>query len=362
MGLNQKQLREYGITGKPVFDATKHTHQEWLDFRKTGIGGSDVGAVLGLNKYTSSLKLYGNKLSLIPDFKGNNSTEWGIKLEPLVRDEFAMRNSEFEVYECDFTIQHPDHKIANCNVDGIIYDPETKTAGVYEGNTASIYMAKDWNLYYDEDGNEKYQIPDYYQLQVQWNMGVTGLLWGFVAVLIGGSDYRDIRVEFDQELFNIMLAESNKFWNENVLKNIPPPPDGSKSSGEYIKSMYPYSNDVTLDLSLENDVLEACENYKQAMKDEKLVKVRKELAGQQLKLRLKENGKAICHNHKVNNMSYPRSTISSKLIKTYYMSKVIEFSMENKLSKKLENNLRQWIIKFIAECTKVTDVRSIKVT
>ena len=37
--------------------------EEWLKLRKTGIGGSDAGAICGLNPYSSPMKVYRDKTS-----------------------------------------------------------------------------------------------------------------------------------------------------------------------------------------------------------------------------------------------------------------------------------------------------------
>lgn len=41
------------------------THEEWLDNRLKGVGGSDAGSVLGLNKYKSAYALWCEKTGRI---------------------------------------------------------------------------------------------------------------------------------------------------------------------------------------------------------------------------------------------------------------------------------------------------------
>ena len=43
---------------KKVFDAKKATKEDWLRFRKTGIGGSDMAAIMGLSKWKSPLDIW----------------------------------------------------------------------------------------------------------------------------------------------------------------------------------------------------------------------------------------------------------------------------------------------------------------
>ncbi|MDI9475820.1 MAG: YqaJ viral recombinase family protein, partial [Bacillota bacterium] len=45
-----------------LVDTRTITHEEWLNWRKKGIGGSDVSALLGLNPWRSPLALYYDKV------------------------------------------------------------------------------------------------------------------------------------------------------------------------------------------------------------------------------------------------------------------------------------------------------------
>jgi len=66
-------------------------HDRWLEMRRTGLGGSDAAAALGLNRYSSPYKLFCEKLGLVPDFVGNERTRWGKLLEDVVANEAARR-------------------------------------------------------------------------------------------------------------------------------------------------------------------------------------------------------------------------------------------------------------------------------
>ena len=39
------------------------SHEEWLKLRKKGIGGSDAGAVCGVNPFCSAISVYMDKIS-----------------------------------------------------------------------------------------------------------------------------------------------------------------------------------------------------------------------------------------------------------------------------------------------------------
>ena len=39
------------------------SREEWLQYRKAGIGGSDAGAICGLNPYRTAMQVYQDKIS-----------------------------------------------------------------------------------------------------------------------------------------------------------------------------------------------------------------------------------------------------------------------------------------------------------
>ena len=64
---------------------------EWLALRKQlGVGGSDAGAVIGLNPFKSAYTLWAEKTGRIPEFEGNLTTEAGSYLEEFVAKLFEL--------------------------------------------------------------------------------------------------------------------------------------------------------------------------------------------------------------------------------------------------------------------------------
>ena len=69
-------------------------HDEWLSIRSRYIGGSDAGAVIGMNPYKSAYTLWAEKTGKIPGFEGNIITKVGAYLEDLVaQQKFFSINS-----------------------------------------------------------------------------------------------------------------------------------------------------------------------------------------------------------------------------------------------------------------------------
>ena len=63
------------------------SEEDWLDYRRRGIGGSDVSAIFGTSPFRTARDLYYDKLNIasVEDDEGNwVAMEMGHLLEPLV--------------------------------------------------------------------------------------------------------------------------------------------------------------------------------------------------------------------------------------------------------------------------------------
>lgn len=84
----------------------------------------------------------------------------------------------------------------------------------------------------------EHKIPLYYETQIQWYMAVTGIKTFYVAVLIGGQDFRLYEVKRDQEVIDAIVSKCKDFWENNVLKDVTPAP----INVDDIKKMYSRDN------------------------------------------------------------------------------------------------------------------------
>lgn len=181
----------------------------WLAERRTGIGGSDAGAIAGINPWKTALDVYNDKLARVDETPDNPAMAWGRALEPVIRQAYSDRTGYSVATPA--MLQHPDHTWMLANVDGIAADGTR----VLEIKTART--AKGWG----EEGSDQVPLP--YLFQVQHYMAVTGLAVADVAVLIGGSDFRLYEVPADADLQAGLIAEEAKFW-QRVMDRTPPDP------------------------------------------------------------------------------------------------------------------------------------------
>lgn len=188
--------------------------EQWLEERKTGIGGSDVAAILGLSKWRTPLQVFQEKRGELPSQPDNEAMRWGRYLEPVVRQAYADETGR-EVRVPTGMLRHPERDFMVANIDGFAGAEGQADLRLFEAKTART--AEGWG----EPGTD--QVPQVYLLQVQHYMAVTGIDVADVAVLIGGSDFRIYEVPEDRELQEMLIEAEAEFWSR-VQRGEPPEP------------------------------------------------------------------------------------------------------------------------------------------
>lgn len=145
------------------------SRKEWLKARKEHIGGSDVSALIGVNKYRTNHDLWVDKHSDEIVEISNSAIQHGNDLEPVLRNWFkATHKNEYTVhYLKDVTLVDNENPFMAYSPDGLLTDKKTKKNGILEIKTATIQnssMLDDW----------KEQIPEAYYCQVLHGLIVTG--------------------------------------------------------------------------------------------------------------------------------------------------------------------------------------------
>lgn len=195
----------------------------WLAQRKTGIGGSDAAAVLGLSKWATPYQVWLDKTSPeVASMVDNEAMKWGRTLEPVIRQEYSERTGRPVYQPAESIIRHPEHPFVVASLDGYTEDHR-----IVEIKTSK--RQNDWG----EEGSD--EIPQEYLLQVQHYMAVTGFEIADVAVLIAGSDFRLYTVAADVELHSLMFEAYGVFWQQVVQAN-PPEPISEADLQHYFKA------------------------------------------------------------------------------------------------------------------------------
>ncbi len=182
--------------------------------RRTGIGGSDIAAIMGVSPWATATDIFNLKLDLV-EVPESEAMYWGSALEGVVLDRYLRDRTEWASDTLGtlrgedgnpWCLATPDAIICTTGDTDWLYGVEIKTA--------NAFAAKEW-----DEG-----VPEHYVMQCQWYMFVCDLPRWDVAVLIGGNDYREFTLERDAAMIAEMFAAGDHFWHEHVEKEIPPEP------------------------------------------------------------------------------------------------------------------------------------------
>lgn len=217
---------------------------EWFAQRRLGVSASEIAAVMGISPWESPFSLYWRKVNGW-EFEANPAMEWGNRLEPVVATKFAEAHAEeFTIYAGRLIQGAEPWMLAT--PDRLLYEP---TAGrddfhpfalaVLELKTA--HNADGWGDAGTDD------IPVYYRAQVLWQMLVVDVQWAHVAVLIGGSDYREYTVLRDDKDIRVMVEHGRRFMAQ-LEQGDPPPLDSHSATLATVKRLHPDLDDTEADI------------------------------------------------------------------------------------------------------------------
>ena len=264
--------------------ATKNlSTEEWLRYRRLGIGGSDASTILGINPYNSILRLWEDKTGRYPvEEVENESMHFGHVMEPVIRKEFERRTG-YRVRRSNFILQSTAYPFMLADVDGITRDGEGNLC-VWEAKTASEYKRAVW-----EKG-----VPKEYIAQVQHYLAVTGYQKAYICAIVGGNSFYCHEIRRDEEYISELIEAEKVFW-ECVLTGIPPKPDGAAATSVYLGEKY--EEGKKSEILLPGEAEQLVETYGELNESIRHLKIQKEEVTNQLKAMLGENEKGRTENH-----------------------------------------------------------------
>jgi putative phage-type endonuclease len=220
-----------------VVDVRELAHDEWLKLRREGIGGSDAGAVMGLSRWSTPLAVYADKLELVPPTEETEAMNWGHIMEPVIRNEVAIRymaqfSEEVHVYESPFVYRSKQCPYMMANIDGLI---QIETLGGLEIKNLSVYGRNEWGT--DE-------VPDYIYCQAQHYMAVTGLPFWLIAALLG-NELILRRVPRNEEFIMDLIAKESEFMRRIEQRE---PPTSISGDEDLLRLLYPGTDEEVLNL------------------------------------------------------------------------------------------------------------------
>ncbi|MFI3327267.1 MAG: YqaJ viral recombinase family protein [Clostridia bacterium] len=255
--------------------STENMDEEtWLKYRKNGIGGSDLAAIMGVSPFATARDLYYDKCGIEPML--DEESNWVAKkvghlLEDLVAEIFAKKTG-FKVWSVKTIFSHPDHPFMQANVDFFYEDNNGKVGGL-ECKTTN-YMAKSkW------DGDT---VPLNYELQCRHYMAIMDIDEWWIACMYGNNenDFIMRKINRDEDYEDVIIQEESTFWNDFVLaKQEPAYTENGDLILASIKKHYGNANSSEPRVTLHKDyakkierILELKERQKFHDKESRLIK------------------------------------------------------------------------------------------
>lgn len=292
------------------------TKEEWLEVRRKSIGGSDAGAIMGLNKWASPLTVYLDKKGL-NSFAGNISTERGSWLEAPIREKARAELGIF-IEEVPYMFFSDEYPFMSANIDGVIYIQEPKEIA---GITLQGLGGHEIKTSQRGEGFSNDEVPDSYFAQVQHYMAVIGLQFFILsAYLIEKNELRHYVIKRDEYFISRLIETEKDFWEKFVQKDIMPAPSGIDEENDLIIDMF--EGDTT-ELILDDEAESLCAEYLLLNEQIKDLETRKKQVSTSVKLKViaQQNGsndhkaKAVAGNYRISFSKFTRKSIDTDRLK-----------------------------------------------
>lgn len=207
-------------------DVRRLTHEQWLENRKTGIGGSDAGAIMGVSPYKGAYSVWADKLGKTEPVEDNEALRQGRDLEDYVARRFAEKTGK--------RIRHEYGMLRNDTWPWMVANIDRRIVGEDAG--LECKTSRDIHMKRYKNG----EYPMEYYCQCLHYLAVTGWSRWYLAVLVYGTDllvFEINRADVEDDIGALIKAEDS-FWHEYVLPERQPLPDGLESTTKALGAVW----------------------------------------------------------------------------------------------------------------------------
>jgi putative phage-type endonuclease len=224
-----------------------NAREDLLTARKAGLGGSDIGAILGLSKFKTPVDVWMEKTGRIAGQEETLQMRFGSYAEDFVAHEYSTKTGH-AVQRFTTMLHHPSAPILG-NVDRLVipegqkraaHQREIRTDCGLECKTASAFATfndSEWGL----EGTD--QVPASYLVQCATYMALTGCHFWDLAVLFGNQEVRIYNLKRDMDLEEEVIARSDEWWKKHVVADVAPEPTCLAD----VKALYPRVTDKVIE-------------------------------------------------------------------------------------------------------------------
>ncbi len=229
---------------------------DWLQWRRKGLGGSDVAGVLGLSPWSSPMSVWWSKVRDLED-EPDPVKERGRLLEDAV---LLWAKAELgSALVKGVGITHPDLGWARGTPDA--------WTDVDEG-----LEAKTTQFFDEEDGwgEGTDQVPLHVRIQCQWYTAISGAkIWRVAALSMMQSEFRLYELHPEPDVHERLFQVAGDFWRDHVVADVPPDLDTSGATSAYLRERYADPFDQVLDAN--GDGLELLRTYALAKNNQQVL-------------------------------------------------------------------------------------------
>lgn len=241
--------------------------QEWKNCRKQGIGSSDVGTILGLNKYESFHKWWEYRTGRIEEKTMTDAMARGHFAEDFVARYFAWKTGSEIIgnSSADIIYYNDEHPWRRATPDRFCWKPGRKHDSRNMNNKFILECKSIRGVV--KDGN----YPKQYYYQVMYQLGICGCDYGYIAWVDSSLEVDFERIDFDQALFDDICTAVDSAWEYNIKMDIEP----SLSSMDDVVSKF--NKEVSgKSVEFSNELSAKVDELKQIKEDKKELEKREE--------------------------------------------------------------------------------------
>ncbi len=278
-----------------VLDLPVDEYHRWLRDNHIVIGGTDVGAILGLNLNRTAADVFDSKLALRPPVQRNRHMDRGIALEPIAAD-FYARDQQAILSDMRY-LRHSAYPYMGGTPDrSIDAQPGYDSPGILEIKCPALYGYEQTLVHGVDQG---------YHCQLQWYMGLSERSHGAFAIFSAEKwELHTVQVDFNPDWFEQAVAATERFWTQHILTR--QRPDGDNRQG-ILTSELPRVG-AEWSSRTDPDFIRACHAYASAKESEKLASEHVKRAQARLEALLEPGSKVMGGGFKITYLEHGRRT------------------------------------------------------
>lgn len=182
---------------------------EWLDYRRAGIGSSEIATIVGLNPYETPYQLWRRKIGLDEPKSETFFMKAGHYLEDAVSQFWsdATGRQIIKASAGDWIVRNDDKPFVQVSPDRTYWLDDNRS-----NDNKGILECKTTQRAIDAD-----DLPKTWFCQVQYQLGGAEIQQGSIAWLTAGREFGYQDLTLVPDFYAWLVEEAERFWVDNVM-------------------------------------------------------------------------------------------------------------------------------------------------